>query len=67
MIRKMIMTGGLVLVAEGSSAQLFIAQLVTLFYMLLVLKLAPFKSNHDDWLSFIMSVQIMVTLMLGFA
>jgi|UPI0004B1A788 hypothetical protein len=67
MMRKMVMTGGLVLVAAGSSAQLFVAQLITLFYMLLVLKLAPFKSSRDDWLSFIMSVQIMVTLMLGFA
>ena len=67
MNRKMVMTGGLILVGAGSSAQLFIAQWLTLIYMLLVLKLAPFRSLHDDWLSFVMSLQIMVTLMLAFA
>ena len=67
MIRKMIMTGGLILVATGSSAQLLLAEIITLSYMLFVLKLAPFHSNHDDLLSFVTSLQIMLTLMLAFA
>ena len=67
MTRKMIMTGGLILVATGSSAQLLLAEIITLSYMLFVLKLAPFHSHHDDLLSFVTSLQIMLTLMLAFA
>ena len=67
MMRKMIMTGGLILVATGSSAQLLLAEIITLSYMLFVLKLMPYHSHHDDLLSFVTSLQIMLTLMLAFA
>ena len=35
--------------------------------MLFVLKLAPYHSHHDDLLSFVTSLQTMLTLMLAFA
>ena len=38
MLKKMMLTGGLVLLAPGSSAQIVLAILITLFYLTLVLK-----------------------------
>ena len=63
--KKMILTGVMCVVGAGSSAQLVIALLVVLVYMQLVLKLAPFVDNTDDWLSFTTSFQLLVTLLGG--
>jgi hypothetical protein len=52
-------------IAAGSSAQLVIAILVVLFNMLLVLKLAPFVDAVDDYLSFLTSLQMLLTLIGG--
>lgn len=35
-------------------------------YMLVVLKLAPYESESDDWASFITSLTITLTLLSGF-
>ena len=51
----------------GSSVQLIIAMLVVLFNMLLILKLAPFVDNADDWLSFTLSLQMLLTILGGLA
>ena len=51
----------------GSSVQLIIAMLVVLFNMLLILKLAPFVDNADDWLSFTTSLQMLLTILGGLA
>ena len=40
-LEKMIMTGAMCVIAPGSSLQLLVAVLVTLIYMLVVLKTAP--------------------------
>ena len=63
--KKMILTGVMCVVGAGSSAQLVIALLVVLVYMQLVLKLAPFVDNTDDWLSFMTSFQLLITLLGG--
>ena len=49
----------------GSSAQVAIALLIVNVYMLLILKLAPFVDDADDWLSFLTNVQMMLTLLGG--
>ena len=49
----------------GSSAQVAIALLIVIVYMLLILKLAPFVDEADDWLSFFTNVQMMLTLLGG--
>ena len=63
----MMLTGAMVLIAPGSPVQLLVAIFVVLIFLLLVLKVAPFVDNTDDWLSFLCSFQMLVTLLSGFA
>jgi hypothetical protein len=67
MIKKMLLTGGLVMLAPGSSAQILVAVIITLIYYSLVLKLEPYEDDKDDFLQFIASTQILLTLIMGFA
>ena len=52
-------------IAPGTSLQVVIAFLIVMVNMLLVLKLAPFADETDDWLSFLTSFQMMITLLGG--
>ena len=61
----MIMTGAMCVIAAGSSVQLLIGVLVTLLYMLLVLKAAPHNKNTEDWSSFIASFALTLTMIGG--
>ena len=63
--KKMVLTGVMVIVASGSSLQLVIALVVVLINLLLVLKVAPFADYTDDWLSFLTSFQMLLTLLGG--
>jgi len=67
MIEKMVMTGAMCVVAQGSSVQLLIAILVMQFYMLLVLKTAPYEADSEDWYAFIACVALTLTTIGGFA
>jgi hypothetical protein len=67
LVKKMLLTGAMMVVAPGSTAQLLIAIIIVLFFMLCVFKLAPFEDAVDDWLSFLTSLQLMLTLLVGFA
>ena len=67
MIRKLMLTGGLVLAADGSSAQFLIAQIISLLYLVLVIRKLPYENDMDDVLQTIASVSILFTLMAGFA
>ena len=59
------LTGAMTIIQPGSSAQLVIALLVVLLNMLFVLKLAPFVDDADDYLSFLTSFQMLLTLLGG--
>ena len=63
--KKMLLTGAMTVIAAGSSAQLVIALLIVLINLLLVLKLGPFVDNADDWLAFLTSMQMLLTLLGG--
>ena len=64
---KMIMTGAMVMIAPGHPVQSLIATLLLLFYMLLLLKCAPYTSNTEDWTSFLCSFTLTLTTLTGFA
>ena len=55
------------MIAAGSTAQVLVAALITLFFMLLVLKLAPYADGADDLLSFLTNLIMLLTLFGGFA
>ena len=67
MLQKMIMTGAMCVVAQGSSVQLLIAILVMLMYMLVVLKTAPFEEDTEDWSAFVACIALTLTTIGGFA
>merc|ERR1712166_303922 len=63
--KKMMLTGAMTIIEPGSSAQLVIALLIVQVNMLCVLKLAPFVDDADDYLSFLTSFQMLLTLLGG--
>merc|ERR1711968_174153 len=65
MLKKMVLAGGLVIVAAGSSAQVLIGVLISLFYLIVVVRLEPFDDVVDDRLQMATSLQILLNLLLG--
>jgi len=63
--KKMLLTGAMTIIAAGSSAQMVIALLIVLINLLLLLKLGPFVDETDDWLAFLTSMQMLLTLLGG--
>ena len=53
MIKKMLLTGGLVLIAPGSSAQILLGVLIILFYILALTRYLPFAEKETDQTQFI--------------
>lgn len=52
-------------IGAGNPIQIIIALLIVLLNMLAVLKLGPFVDEADDWLSFLTSFQMLMTLLGG--
>jgi hypothetical protein len=67
MLKKMALTGGLVLIYPGTSAQILFGALLALFYLLFLVRAAPFAENTDDTLEIFASLAILLTLLAGFA
>ena len=61
----MLLTGACTIITPGSSLQITIALLIVLLNLLLVLKLGPFVDAADDWLAFLTSFQMLLTLLGG--
>ena len=55
------MCGGLVVMVPGSSYQILFAILIMFFHLLVVLKLAPYKKDSEDWSCIICTLTLMLT------
>ena len=64
-LKKMLLTGAMTIIAPGSSAQLVIALLIVLVNMLFLVKLGPYVDSADDSLAFLTNVQMILTLLGG--
>ncbi len=64
-LKKMLLTGAMTIIAAGSSAQLVIALVIVLFNMVLVLKAGPYVDATDDYLASLTSLQMLMTLLGG--
>ena len=62
----MLMTGALSVVEPGSPVQLVLAALVMLTFTLITLKLAPYRHQSDDWITFLVSLVITGNTLAGF-
>ena len=65
MFKKMILAGGLVIVATGSSAQVLIGMLVSLGYLMALIRLEPYEDIVADRSQMCMSLQILLNLLIG--
>merc|ERR1711871_1642551 len=63
----MMMTGGLILLSPGSSAQILLGILIVLAYLCMLLKHAPYKEKDDDFLQCVATGSILLTLIGGLA
>jgi hypothetical protein len=67
MLKKCMLTGGMVLVAPGSSVQILLGSLIALAYLLVVLRLGPYNDENHDRLQVLSTLQILLVLLMGFA
>jgi len=61
-LKKMVLTGAMTIIAPGSSAQLLIALLIVLVNLLLVLKLAPFVDDADGKILLLLVLLVLLVL-----
>lgn len=54
-------------IAAGTSFQVIVAMLVQFFYILVIVRVMPYKHFHDDVVQLIGSIQLFLTLMAGLA
>ena len=67
MIQKALLTGGLVLVAPGSSAQILVGLVVALAFYTILLRTQPYEGDTEDNLQNIATASTVMTLLIGFA
>ena len=60
------MTGAMVIVQNGTPLQPLVAMLIQMTFLLIVLKLAPYNDDLDDWSSFVCSLALTMTTLAGF-
>ena len=66
LIQKALLTGGLVLVAPGSSAQILVGLVVALIFYTLVLHGQPYEEDTEDRMQIISTASTVMTLLIGF-
>ena len=66
MIQKALLTGGLVLVAPGSSAQILVGLVVALVFFTILLRTQPYEDATEDNLQSIATASTVATLLIGF-
>jgi hypothetical protein len=64
-VRKMILTGALVLFGAGSTPQVLTALAVCILWFALIANCKPFAANSDDRLAQVEGLQLLFTLLLG--
>jgi hypothetical protein len=67
LLRRLLLTGGLILVGEQSNTQIFLGALLCLLWLVLVMARRPYASYWDNVLSIILSLQLMLIMLCGIA
>ena len=67
MIQKALLTGGLVLVAPGSSTQILVGLVIALTFYTVLLKTQPYADKKEDIMQSIATASTVGTLLIGFA
>ena len=61
LLNKTLMCGGLAMLAPGTSYQILFAVIIMLLHLLVVLKLAPYVKDTEDWSCIICTMSLMLT------
>jgi hypothetical protein len=64
-LRRMLLTGGLILAGAGTVGQIIAGTLVSLLFLLLTTRVTPFVSDLDDALSFVCNLQQVLLYVVG--
>ena len=65
MLKKITLTGGLVIIPAGSSSQVLVGMLVSLAYLLLIVRFEPYEDITEDRMQMCTSLQILFNLLTG--
>ena len=65
-MHKCVMTGGMVIVGNGTPTQPLVAMIIQMIFLLIVLKMAPYNDDLDDWSTFVCSLALTLTTLAGF-
>jgi hypothetical protein len=63
--RRLLLTGGLILVGEESNTQIFLGLLLNVMWLVLVLFRRPYKAYWDNILSIVLSFQLVMVMLCG--
>jgi len=63
--RKALLTGALVVIAPGTSTQIFVGIFLVIAHMLMTVKASPYKDPTDDLLAFLSTLCLLFTLLMG--
>jgi hypothetical protein len=66
MMQKAMLTGGLVLVAPGSSAQVLVGLIIASGFLIVLMQTKPYEETEEDILQTIATVSTCATLLIGF-
>ncbi len=66
LFQKLLLTGGLVLVAPGSSVQILIGLIVALVFFSFLLKTQPYEDAYEDAMQTTATMSTVATLLIGF-
>ena len=65
MVRKVFLTGVIIVIGSGKSVQILIAMLVQFSYLLGLVRFSPYNFDRDDAVQFVASIQLFLTLVCG--
>ena len=65
LIRRLLLTGGLILVGEESTAQVFLGTIICVVWLLLIAFKRPYKAYYDNLLGTMLSANLLLTMVSG--
>eukprot|EP00945_MAST-04E_sp_MAST-4E-sp1_P002491 g2491.t1 len=67
LFRRLLLTGGLIMMGEESVAQLFLGIIICAFWMTLLVHKKPYKAGWDNIIAVILAAHLLLTLVSGMA
>ena len=65
--RRLLLTGGLILIGEQSNTQIFLGALLCLIWLMLITVRRPYEAYWDNALSIVLSLQLLLIMLCGMA